>query len=164
MTTYVDPNSGAAPQPGGWVGAEGMERGHALASDVPEGVEQTHKLNEALYETPKDPSVQDIADKAESEKGDPTDEQAALEERVNAMANPKKYLADADEGDSASSATVPEVGDEAKAVDAKSLETEAVNMEESPEDKGLVAEEEPAEGNSRAKKSTTKKAAAKKSS
>lgn len=166
MTTYVDPNSGAAPQPGGWAGAEGMERGHALPADLPEdGVEQKRQLNEALWETPKDPSVQDIADKAESEKGEPTDEKAALLERVNAMANPKKYLAEHDEGDSASSVDVPEAGDEEKAVDAKALETEAVNMEESPEDKGQVAEEESDKDDAPAKKKApAKKAAAKKSS
>lgn len=165
MTTYVDPNSGAAPQPGGWAGAEGMELGHALPADLPEGgVEQKRQLNEALYETPKEKSVQDIADEAESKKGETTDEKAALLERVNAMANPKKYLAEADEGKSASEATYPDTGDEAKAVDAKALETEAVNMEESPEDKGLAPEsEEDDKSEGKAKKAPAKKAAAKKS-
>ena len=165
MTTYIDPNSGAAPQPGGWAGPDGMELGHALAADIPEGVEQKRQLNEALYETPKEKSIQQLAEEADAAKGEPTDEKAALLERVNATANPKKYLAEADEGDSASSVDAPEEGDEEKAVDAKALETEAVNMEESPEDKGQEAEEEPEEGNSRAKKKApAKKAAAKKSS
>lgn len=125
MTYYIDPNSGAAPQPGGWAGAEGMENGHALPADLPEGVEQKRPLNEALTEPVTEKSVQEIADEAEKNKGKKTDEQASLEERVNAMANPAKYFGE----DPNTGAEVPEFTEE-EASNAKALETEAVNLNE----------------------------------
>ena len=148
MTQYIDPNSGAAPQPGGWAGPDGMELGHALPADMTEGVEQKRQLNEPLSETPEEKTIQEIADEAAKDKGT-TDEDKALEERVNAMANPLKYFAeDPNTGYEAEEFT------EAEAADAKALETEAVNVNEDTEES---SEEEP-------KKAPAKKTAAKKTS
>lgn len=137
MTQYIDPNSGAAPQPGGWAGPEGMELGHALPADLPEGVEQKRQLNEALYETPEEKTVQQIADEAaEQDKDEETDEKAALLERVNAMANPAKYFGE----DPNTGAEVPEFTEE-EASDAKALETEAVNLNEESSEEGDTSED-----------------------
>ena len=150
MTYYIDPNSGAAPQPGGWAGASGMETGHALPADMPDGgVEQKRQLNELPYELPEEKSIQDIADEAEKNKGKKTDEQASLEERVNAMANPAKYFGE----DPNTGAEVPEFTEEEQ-VNAKALETEAVNLNE----------EDPSEEDSDGEKKTAKKTAKKTSS
>lgn len=75
MTREVDVNSGAAPQPGGWAGAEGAARGHALPGSDTE-VEQVQALNEAPdVSGPK--SVQDIVGISESDNF-PGEEQEAV--------------------------------------------------------------------------------------
>lgn len=152
MTQYIDPNSGAAPQPGGWAGPDGMERGHALASDIPEGVEQTRQLNEA-DDLPEPKTVSEIAEEAEKNADKPTDEQKARQERVDAMANPQKYFAE----DPNTGAEAPEFT-EAEMADAQALEHEAVNVnEEEGDTEDDKSEEKPAA------KKTAKKTAAKKS-
>lgn len=80
MTRYVDPNSGAAPQPGGWAGAEGAALGHALPGFETE-VEQKRQLTEGDdVATPR--TVQEIVDR-EFASSDAAPEANEEQEAVN---------------------------------------------------------------------------------
>lgn len=128
MTHYIDPNSGAAPQPGGWAGEEAQATGHAVADQ--EGVEQTRPLNEPLAAPSEPKTVSELAEIAQArqdEKSQLTDrQQARKEEIVEAAARPREALADLDEGDSASSLEGPDYT-EAERADAQSLEHQGIN-------------------------------------
>jgi len=125
MTRYIDPNSGAAPQPGAWAGEEAQAHGFALANEN-EGVEQERQLNEA-EDLPEEKSIQEIADAAaEADKDrEKTEVEEYFDRYAEAVGNPNKVLGEEDEGDSASK-FVADPGAEARASDAKALETQGV--------------------------------------
>lgn len=124
MTQYIDPNSGAAPQPGGYIGAHGAELGHAMPTD--EEVEQKRLLNQPLEEFFEYPES-----KLEETLGD--DEEDEEDEEGEGVINAPAELIETPDGDTVT---------EEEASDAKALETEGVNLENSEEDTENEAEGE----------------------
>jgi len=147
MERYVDPNSGAAPQPGGYAGPQGAEKGFAMPTDEPLEKEQ----EPSRYEAPGsdgggEKTVDEIAAATEANrpKQEKSDEEKQL---VEALSNPKKVLADLDEGDSASTEK-PEPGEEEEANNNASIEHQAVDLNQADEDDGQSAPAGVAEGDS----------------
>ncbi len=135
--TYVDPNSGAAPQPGGYVGPEGASKGFA-------GAELGNVKKEtapAFYEVPNVPDNNGALSVPE-EDVEKNDLQRALSE-------PKKVLADLGDED----VKVAEPGAEAKAADDASVEHQGVDPLGQAEEDGDEEKKAPA------KKTAAKKAA-----
>ena len=118
---YVDPNSGAAPQPGGYAGVQGMEKGHAIPGDVQAAAEA--ELAQEL-----------IDNEPETEPFDP--EQAARDLSAAQREQAEQEAEDAEEDDEAGENGgteadedgVPEEVSEVEAADAKALETQGVDL------------------------------------
>lgn len=88
---YVDPNSGAAPQPGGYAGAEAAEKGFAIPAEY----EVQEEKSPAEYEAPyaNGGTGQVTVPEVDTEKSD-----LAL-----SLSNPKQVLADLHEGETVKS-------------------------------------------------------------
>lgn len=163
MTQYIDPSSGAAPQPGGYAGAHAFGKGHAQPEWDETAAEENEDapLNEAPEDTPEPKTVDEIAkakEEAAAAQGDKSDEEQK-EELVAAQSNPQQVLSDLDENGGRDD--LPEPGEEELAVDRKGLETEAVNPREETEEQDEEGKEE--EPEEEGDKPAAKKAAAKKS-
>lgn len=111
MGTYVDPNSGAAPQPGGFAGAEGAKKGFAMGEGVE--VEEEYVLSEyapepgAVVEADEEPEVEDDSveeepeveeevvedDEPVEEESDEESDETADEEETGGY-NPSEYSVD----------------------------------------------------------------------
>lgn len=122
--TYIDPNSGAAPQPGGYVGPQGAELGYAQPEWIP--VEEDKSVLNETDDIPEEKSVEEVAKAAEEAQAaeDAKSEEQKQQELVEANANPAKVLAEA--GQENEGGEAPEPGAEENASDQKALETEAI--------------------------------------
>lgn len=112
MTQYIDPNSGAAPQPGGYVGAHSAEYGHVQPVD--QEVEQKRQLNQPFDEVFEYPES-----KLEEASSDEEEGEDAKEDGDDEISAPAPLI-ETPQGDTVS---------EEEASDAKALETEAVELE-----------------------------------
>lgn len=129
--TYVDPNSGAAPQPGGWAGPEGMENGHAVSADVQVAAQAElaqEQLDNAPDTEPFDPeqAARDLA-AAEAEQAE-RDAEAAEEDAEEDDENGEDGASENEEDGAPVDAT------EEEASDAMALETQGVNLAETKEE------------------------------
>jgi hypothetical protein len=132
---YVDPNSGAAPQPGGYAGPEAAEKGFALPNqearaDTESSVTEEPKVSE--YEAPGGAGMTKTVDEiaAAAEENNPPQEKTEEEQQLlEARSNPRKVLSDLDEGDSASKAEATEPGAEQDASVAAAVEHQGINPE-----------------------------------
>jgi hypothetical protein len=135
---YVDPNSGAAPQPGGYAGVEAAAKGFAVPADA----ELEEEFSPSEYEAPGGTgtagggySVDEVAKAAEkaAEKRDSKEKSEEEQQRLEALANPRKVLADLDES---GNVEAPDAGAEEEAVNAAALEHQAVDLENAAEEGG----------------------------
>lgn len=128
---YVDPNSGAAPQPGGFAGLEAAQKGFAINGETEE--ETRPSEYEAPGGNPEPKSVEELAALAE-ERAAATEEEKTEEEqlRLQAISNPQQVLSDLDES---GNVPAPE-GSEEEANNAASVEHEAID----PSNPDVVAE------------------------
>lgn len=109
---YVDPNSGGAPQPGGYAGPEAAEKGFATNGETQE------ETRPSEYQPPA-PNAGAIPVPAEVEDNEQT-------ETSRALSVPKVVLAELDE-DGDSSEVLQKMADENDAVDNASVEHQGIN-------------------------------------
>lgn len=135
MEHYVDPNSGAAPQPGGYAGPEAAEKGFALPNqearaDTESSVTEEPKVSE--YEAPGGAGTTKTVDEiaAAAVENNPPEEKTEEEQLLlEARSNPRKVLSDLDEGDSASEAEGVDAGAEQQASVDAAVEHQGTNPE-----------------------------------
>ena len=117
---YVDPNSGAAPQPGGFAGYEAAKAGKGFAQG---DLEADENLSPAQYDNAPDfgqeKSVSDVAAEAEADQQDSGDEQE------QPTGSPEQVLAELDENSDTEAA---EPGQEEQAVEDASIEHQGVDF------------------------------------
>lgn len=121
MTHYIDPNSGAAPQPGGYAGEHAVPLGHG---PVPETGLEEDKSQLNVGEAPvEQPTFQEEAERLTAASG----EGGGNPDLARSLSRPDEVLAEEDEGNSAS--TYEAGASEEEASDAKALETEGVDLQ-----------------------------------
>lgn len=150
---YVDPNSGAAPQPGGYAGAEAADKGFAIPADY----EVTEEPKVTEYEAPGGPGLTKSVDEM-LEKNPPAKKSEEQEKKYEVVTNPKKVLADLDESED--SKPVDDIDHtEEEGSNAAALEHDAVDVTTPVGEDETPVEE----GKAPAKKTAAKRTSARKS-
>lgn len=129
---YIDPNSGAAPQPGGYAGPHAVEQGHGpvepdlystpvvTEDDAPEESQPTEVSEEEANDL-KSIETQAVNPAEETDDNEPSDEETETKQ--------------------APEESQPADVTEEEAVDAKALETQGVNVNEDSKEGGDATDE-----------------------
>lgn len=120
--TYVDPNSGAAPQPGGYAGAAAAEKGFTIPSDFTPEKQEDLTTYEAPGGNPVQKTVSELVEQAQASNEEGSEVSDEERQRIEALSNPHKVLAELSDG----AVEVPEPGQEEQAVDDASLEHQGI--------------------------------------